>query len=110
MCQALRGHASPPGAQLPAEGQDGILTLMAMMTGPDHYAAAMEWLDEASAADERNEPDTAREYRKTALVHATLANAAATAMFGAGDRIGEGLAMRSEDAQEWRRVAGASSS
>ena len=67
------------------------------MNGPGHYAEAERCMKLASMAGDR--PADAHAYRTDAMVHATLANAAATAMTGFyPDTVG--------DARAWDRVAG----
>ncbi|MFF9097592.1 hypothetical protein ACF1AX_31275 [Streptomyces sp. NPDC014802] len=51
-----------------------------MATGPEHYRQAEELLDLANTYDHDSAPASAERCRKDALVHALLANAAATAL------------------------------
>ncbi|PRX43855.1 hypothetical protein B0I33_11318 [Prauserella shujinwangii] len=81
------------------------------MTGPEHYRHAENYLAEAAGLT----GERARELRELALVHATLAHAAATAMVGATAMVSAGIGddkggMRTlaSDRQAWRTVASAS--
>jgi hypothetical protein len=75
------------------------------MTGPEHYQEAERLLAEAAATpgafDEGN--PAARRRREAALVHATLANAAAIALGGYQPN-GEPRSRRNLD--DWKEVAG----
>ncbi|MFF9238414.1 hypothetical protein ACF1AY_15975 [Streptomyces sp. NPDC014776] len=51
-----------------------------MATGPEHYREAEELLDLASSYEQDGAPTSAERCRRDALVHALLANAAATAL------------------------------
>jgi hypothetical protein len=51
-----------------------------MTTGPEHYLAAEQLLDAADAYEADGAPQTAAARRTEAQVHATLAQAAATAL------------------------------
>ncbi|NKE59581.1 hypothetical protein FXN61_23335 [Lentzea sp. PSKA42] len=81
------------------------------MNGPEHYAAAQEFLAAAKADD--IEPGEAAEVSNLAIaqVHATLALAAATAMAGSiiTARGTVTAALPSADVKAWQAVAGVSS-
>jgi hypothetical protein len=51
-----------------------------MATGVDHYLEAEQNLDRAASASDRGRPDDAAFWMQSALVHSTLAQAAATAL------------------------------
>jgi hypothetical protein len=75
------------------------------MTGPEHFREAEEILNHAQSLNLRN--TDAREevavLATLALTHATLANAAATAL---NDNDPGGAGMPEQDYVEWRKVAG----
>ena len=68
------------------------------MTGPEHYQAAENDLQEASRFHNSEDPDRAEYYLAKAQVHATLAQAAAIALGQATetDRTNWRLAMRND--------------
>ncbi|MFE0329031.1 hypothetical protein ACFW08_20060 [Streptomyces sp. NPDC058960] len=70
------------------------------MTGPEHYQCAESYGREADAQLASGNLDEARVYAELGTLHATLANAAATAMSGRNE------GMHPSDFAAWDRAAG----
>ncbi len=86
----------------PARRRLGPQALVGTMTGPAHFARAEEHLAAAATIETDGDEDSMSAWhQRQALVHATLANAAATALIGEKPRSGSFDAWR-----EWNQVTG----